>query len=100
MDVPARLRRTLSRLGSALDQLEAAAARRAQADAARGNLEDELAVMQDDRARLALELDAALARERGLAIANAEVARRLDRVEGTIKAVLDGVDPDLPTSAT
>ena len=99
MEVPARLRRTLSRLGSSLDQLEAAAARRAQSDATRGNLEDELAVMQDDRARLALELDAALARARGLAGANAEVARRLERVEGTVKAVLAGVDPDRPGDA-
>lgn len=87
----------MSRLGAALDQLEAAAARRAQAEGARGNLEDELNVMQDDRARLALDLDGALARGRALASANAEVMRRLETVEDTVKALLAGVDPDRPS---
>ena len=91
--VPDRLQHALHRLGAALDHLEAAAARRAQADAARGNLEDELAVMQDDRARLATELDAVLARTRTLLNANTEVALRLKRANATVRAVLAQVDP-------
>lgn len=93
MTVPERLQRALHRLGSALDHLEAAAARRAQADAARANPEDEFAVMQDDRARLAMELDAALARSRTLANANSEVASRLERASATVRAVLAEIEP-------
>lgn len=96
MEVPARLRLSLGRLATAIDQLDAAAARRRQADVARGNLEDELAVMQDDRARLAMDLDAALARGRGLSSATGEVARRLERVEGTVKAMIAAIRPDEP----
>ncbi len=93
MTLPERLQRTLHRLGTALDHLEAAAARRAQADAARANLEDEFAVMQDDRARLATELDGALARSRNLDNANSEVAHRLERASATVRAVLAEVEP-------
>ena len=52
----------LARLDGALGQLEAAARRRIEAERGRGNLETELALMQDDRARLAAELDGAMAR--------------------------------------
>ena len=93
MTVPEPLQRALHRLGTALDQLEAAAARRAQADAVRANLEDELAVMQDDRAGLAMELDGALARGRALANANADVAARLERASATVRAILAEVRP-------
>ncbi len=88
MAIPPRLDAALQRLATSLDQLEAAAERRARADAARGDLEEELAVMQDDRSRLAQDLDAALARSRSLAHANAEVLRRLERVSATIRSVL------------
>ena len=91
MSLPENLDAALRRLTAALDQLEAAAQRRAQADAARANLEEELAIMQDDRSRLAVELDGAMARGNTLAQANDEVARRLLRVSATISAVL-GVD--------
>jgi chromosome segregation ATPase len=92
MNGPDRIDQALHRLATALDQLEAAAMRRAQVDAARANLEDELSVMQDDRARLALELDGALARARTLANANNEVAKRLERTSDTIKAVIGAVE--------
>ena len=92
--VPDRLQHALHRLGAALDHLEAAAARRAEADAARGNLEDELAIMQDDRARLATELDAVLARTRILLSANTDVASRLQRASATVRAVLAEVEPE------
>lgn len=85
------LQRALNRLGTALEQLEASVARRAQADSARANLEDELAVMQDDRARLAMELDAAMARNQKLTNANDDVAARLDHASATVRALLDKV---------
>ena len=53
--LPERLDAALQRLAAALDRLDAAIERRAKADALRANLADELAVMQDDRSRLAVE---------------------------------------------
>ena len=86
--LPERLDAALKRLAAALDRLDAASDRRAKADALRTNLEDELAVMQDDRSRLAVELDGAIARSRSLELANDEVARRLNHASAEIKAVL------------
>lgn len=88
-----RIEAALKRLSGALDQLEAAAERRALADAARANLETELSVMQDDRARLAVELDGATARARALEHANVEAARRLERANATIRDVLGAIEP-------
>lgn len=92
MDPATRLDAALKRLAAALDQLEAAAARRAEADAARADLEEELAIMQDDRSRLAVELDGAIARTKSLQNANAEVSRRIERASATLRSVLSGVD--------
>lgn len=89
------LDRALKRLASALDLLEAAASRRAAADAARANLEEELAVMQDDRARLAVDLDGAVARAKALESANLSVSQRLDRTSATIRSILEAVDKDV-----
>ena len=90
-----RLDSVLRRLAAALDQLETAAEGRGRLAAARSDVEDELAVMQDDRARLAVELDGALARAKTLASANAEVSRRLERASEAIRAVLaTGPDQD------
>jgi chromosome segregation ATPase len=89
MTPPARLESALKRLAASLDQLEAAAARRAEAEAERSNLEEEFAVMQDDRTRLAVELDGVLARSSNLELANDDVARRLKGLGETIKTILD-----------
>lgn len=78
----------LKRLSAAIDLLEAVEARRARAEASRANLEEEYAVMQDDRTRLAVELDATLARNKALIAANTEVARRLEFASTTIRAML------------
>lgn len=86
--LPERLDAALKRLAAALDRLDAASERRAKADALRANLEDELAVMQDDRARLAVELDGAIARAKSLELANDEVARRLNGACAEIREVL------------
>jgi chromosome segregation ATPase len=86
--LPERLDAALKRLAAALDRLDAASDRRAKADALRTNLEDELAVMQDDRSRLAVELDGAIARSKSLELANDEVARRLTGASAEIREVL------------
>ncbi|MGH6840651.1 MAG: DUF4164 family protein, partial [Methylocella sp.] len=83
--LPESLDTALIRLAAALDRLDAAIERRAKADALRANLQDELAVMQDDRARLAVELDGAIARSNSLELANGEVARRLNGASAEIR---------------
>jgi hypothetical protein len=83
----------LKRLATALEGLEAAAERRARSDASRSNIDEEFAVMQDDRTRLALELDAAMARNKALAAANSDVAIRLERASATIRAVIATIEP-------
>jgi chromosome segregation ATPase len=86
--LPERIDAALRRLSAALDRLEAACERRAKADAIRINLEEELAVLQDDRSRLAVELDGAVARAKSLELANDEVGRRLNQASAEISAVL------------
>ena len=98
MRLPERLDMPLKRLAAALDHLEAAAERRAELDARRGDLEEELAVMQDDRSRLGLELDAAAARIRRLEEANAEVARRLASTGASIRSLLGASDDEMGES--
>ena len=88
MNLPPRLDEALRRLSAALDQLDAAAARRVRADEVRTNLEDELAVMQDDRSRLAVDLDAAMARSRALERASAQVRERLTKTAVRLRDVL------------
>lgn len=100
MDLPDRLQRALQRLNGALDSLDAAAERRAEAEAARADAEAEFAVMQDDRARLAVELDAALARARGLDRAVDEVAGRLDRAGATLRDILEALADDAAASGS
>jgi chromosome segregation ATPase len=89
MKLPVRLEDSLKRFASALDQLEAAGERLAVADRVRADLEDELSVMQDDRARLAAELDGAMARARALGHANEDVRQRVERASAQVRAVLD-----------
>ncbi|RFB78366.1 DUF4164 domain-containing protein [Methylovirgula sp. 4M-Z18] len=92
MKTPLRLDAALKRLSAALDQLEVAAERRARDDANRADLSEELAIMQDDRSRLAVELDAALARTKSLESANQGVSDRLEKASATIRAVLGAAD--------
>lgn len=88
MTEPDRLDGALSRLSAALDLLEATAARRMENELSRADLEEELAIMQDDRGRLALELDAALAQTSALGRTRDEVLRRLERASAGVRAVL------------
>lgn len=84
----------LARLEGALAQLEAAARRRIDAERGRANLETELALMQDDRARLAAELDGATARLGEVEIAAADVDQRLERAMNVIGAVIERARAD------
>ncbi len=105
MDLPVALQRALGRLHGAIDALDAAAERRAEAEAARADADAEYAVMQDDRSRLAVELDAALARNRALDRVADEVAARVDRAGATVRDILaelgetGAADPARPAGA-
>ncbi len=82
----------LARLLSALATLEAAAGRKREADLVRSDLDEAFAAMQDDRARLARDLDAALARGQRLEAANDEVARRLEAAAAAIATLAQGAE--------
>jgi Domain of unknown function (DUF4164) len=84
---------SLGRLAAAVDSLQRAADRRAIHDEARANVEEEYALMQDDRSRLAVELDAALDRSRALETANGEAAGRLTHAARAIGRILERIDP-------
>jgi Domain of unknown function (DUF4164) len=87
------LEQSLERLAAAVDSLERAAERRMRQDDARANAEEEFALMQDDRSRLAVELDAALDRSRTLEAANANAGGRLAEAARAIGRVIERMDP-------
>jgi conjugal transfer/entry exclusion protein len=76
------------RLALALDALEAAVERRREAAHAEDSLAAQIHALDDDRARLAGELDQAIARMRALESANQEVAKRIAQAIETIRSVL------------
>lgn len=88
------LENALARLDSALSQLEAAARRRTEAERGSANLETELTLMQDDRARLASELDGAMARLGAVEAAAADVDQRLERAMNVVSAVIERATPE------
>jgi hypothetical protein len=79
---------SLKRMRTALDMLEAAVERHLQRDASRADADEELALMQDDRARLAVDLDGALNGNRALLAANLAAAERVERACATIEDML------------
>jgi len=79
---------SLRRMRAAIDLLEAAVERRARLDARRGDADEELALMQDDRARLAVELDGTLDRNRALDAANAEAAKLLAQANAALDRLI------------
>jgi hypothetical protein len=83
-----KLDAALVRLSGALGQLERTVALKLEDDLSSAELEEELAIMQDDRGRLALDLDAALARVSALEKARDEVLRRLDSAGAGVAAAL------------
>jgi hypothetical protein len=90
--MPDVLEGPLKRIAAAVDALEGAAERRMRRDEARSNTDEEYALMQDDRSRLAVELDAALDRSRALEAASAEAEARLDRAARAIGAIIERMD--------
>jgi predicted nucleic acid-binding Zn-ribbon protein len=85
-----RLDEAMKRLENAVGLLENAVARRLEAERQRGDLETELQIMQDDRARLAVELDGALTRLHRVETATGDVGERVRRALGAIEDVLAG----------
>jgi len=82
------------RLALALDALAAAAERRAEAARNEEALATQVHALGDDRARLAGELDHALARSRALEAVNREAGQRMARAIETIRGVLANEQPD------
>jgi hypothetical protein len=78
----------LERLSRALDLLEQGADARLEAETQRATHDEALLVLQDDRSRLAVELDGALARNRSLERAAEDVSRRLEAAGATVHALL------------
>jgi chromosome segregation ATPase len=76
------------RLALALDALDAAAERRHEAGRREEALARQIHALGDDRARLAGELDEAIARSRALESANQAVTQRIAAVIDTIRGVL------------
>ena len=77
------------RLQSALEALESAIERRREHDQGHAALASQVHAFDSDRARLAAELDAAVARGRGLETTTREVAQRLDEVIATIRVIVE-----------
>ena len=95
-DMAASLEDALKRLEGAIGQIEAAVSRRLEIERRRGDLETELQIMQDDRARLAVELDGATARLNRTESAARDVGERVQRAVGSIQDVLAHID-DAPS---
>jgi hypothetical protein len=90
------LEAALKRLEGALDQLETAAQRKLDLERRRGDLETELAIMQDDRSRLATDLDGALSRLKQVESAAGDAVMRLDRAMLAIGSAIGDAPPGPP----
>ena len=90
--MPASIEDALKRLDGSLVHLEATVSRRLEAERRRGDLETELQIMQDDRARLAVELDGATARLSRTEAAAQDVGQRVQRAMVSIQDVLARID--------
>lgn len=86
--MPDPIDNALLRLDTALTRLEAAVTRRFEAERDPSELETELAIMGEDRARLAAELDAASARLVQVEAAADDVEQRLGRAIHAVEGVL------------
>jgi hypothetical protein len=79
----------LQRLGSAIDLLDAAAARRLSADRMDAARVTELELMRGDRVKLAELLDRALSRGRALETTQQDAIVRVDRAIDLVRGALD-----------
>lgn len=87
MALPDSLHNAVRSLTSALDLLEAAVERRAQAESARADREQEVALMQEDRARLGEELELSEQVNARMHAAGMTVSERLARMEALCAAL-------------
>ncbi len=78
----------MKRLDAALGLLEASVSRRLDAEKRRGSLETELQLMQDDRSRLAEELDGALTQIKRYEVATDDVGQRVQLAILAVQNVL------------
>jgi hypothetical protein len=76
------------RLRSALAGLDHALSRHKELENEQADQVAEFSVLQEDRSRLARELDAATIRMRVLEAANGEAARRIERASAAVRAVI------------
>jgi predicted nucleic acid-binding Zn-ribbon protein len=87
------------RFQAALGLLDAAVGRRVNSQSRRSDLETELQIMQDDRTRLATELESTAARlGRAQGVAD-HLGRRIDSAIGTIQEILAEADGEPATEA-
>lgn len=95
MGVP--IEEALKRLEAALGVMEVAVGRRLEAERSRADLETELQIMQDDRARLAVDLESASRRLEALEATTRDVESRVARAAAAVRAVLEeaGAAPHL-----
>ena len=77
------------RLSQALDMLDAAVERRIEIDRSRAILAEQVHSLDEDRSKLAADLDTQLAKVRGLEAANRDVAGRIDAAMENIRSVLE-----------
>ena len=83
----------IKRLDAALGLLEASFNWRLEAERRRGDLATELQIMQDDRARLALELEGAQTSLQRMEVVTEDVTKRGHRAIGSIRHVLAEAEP-------
>jgi predicted nucleic acid-binding Zn-ribbon protein len=83
----------IKRLDAALGLLEASFNWRLEAERRRGDLATELQIMQDDRARLALELEGAQTSLQRMEVVTEDVTKRVHRAIGSIRHVLAEAEP-------
>jgi hypothetical protein len=85
---PVSLDQAVRQLLTALERLELSATARLESEQGLEPLETELAMMRDDRSRLAVELDGALARNATLEHTTKEIGARLRRAIENLRLVL------------
>ncbi|MCJ2051558.1 DUF4164 family protein [Methylobacterium sp. J-070] len=85
---PSPIDAALARLDAAVNRLDAVVTHRIQAAAQPDDRDAELALMDEDRARLAAALDAASARLAAVTTTTGELGQRLDRAIETVQDVL------------
>jgi chromosome segregation ATPase len=91
-DPEALLSEARRQLRAALDTLDHAIGRQAERAREQADRAAEYSALQEDRSRLAQELDAALTRIGDLERAIGEAARRIERASAAVRAVLSADD--------